>query len=93
VFPTTPAPAVSITQGPTITVGGTEIPFDLYFGRNVVPGSTAGLPGLVLPAALTRGGVPVGIEFDGPAKSDRALLALGLSLQRALGTIPAPKLN
>ena len=39
----------------------------------VVPGSTAGLPGLVLPAGLTHGGLPVGIEFDGPAASDRAL--------------------
>lgn len=92
-FPTTPAPAVPITQGPTIAVGGAEVPFDPYFGHNVLPGSTAGLPGLVLPAGLTRGGLPVGIEFDGPARSDRALLALGLSLERALGVIPAPKIS
>ena len=92
VFPTTPIPPVPITQGPTISVRGNQLPFDPFFGRNVVPGSTTGLPGLVLPAGLTRDGLPVGIEFDGPAASDRALLGLGLSLERALGPIPAPKI-
>jgi mandelamide amidase len=48
------------------------------------------VPGLVLPAGLTSAGLPVAIEFDAPASSDRALLALGLSLERALGPIPAP---
>ena len=41
--------------------------------RNIDPGSTAGLPGLVLPAGMTSGGLPVALEFDGPAGSDRAL--------------------
>jgi mandelamide amidase len=90
VFPTTPIPAVPITQGPLINVGGKQLAFDPFFGRNVVPGSTSGLPGLVLTAGRTSAGLPVGIEFDGPALSDRALLAMGLSLERTLGSIPAP---
>ena len=93
VFPTTAIPPVLISQGPVINVHGNEVPFDPFFGRNVVPGSTAGLPGLVLPVGLTPDGLPVGIEFDGPAASDRALLGLGLSLEGALGTIPAPKIG
>lgn len=93
VFPTTPMPPVLVTQVPTITVRGNQVQFDVFFGRNVVPGSTTGLPGLVLPAGLTRGGLPVGIEFDGPARSDRALLGLGLSLERALGPIPPPPIG
>jgi Asp-tRNA(Asn)/Glu-tRNA(Gln) amidotransferase A subunit family amidase len=93
VFPTTPTPPVLITQKPTIVVRGNEVPFDPFFGRNVVPGSTSGLPGLVLPVGLTRTGLPVGIEFDGPAASDRALLGLGLALEGALGAIPPPKIG
>jgi mandelamide amidase len=49
------------------------------------------LPGLVLPAGLTGSGLPVAVEFDAPAATDRALLALGLSLERALGPITPPK--
>ena len=50
------------------------------------------IPGLVLPVGLTHTGLPVAIEFDAPAGADRALLALGLDAERALGTLPAPRL-
>ena len=36
---------------------------------------TAGLPGLVLPAGLTKGGLPVAMEFDGPSGTDRPFTA------------------
>ncbi len=60
--------------------------------RNISPASTAAVPGLVLPAGLTTGGVPVGIEFAAPARADQDLLALGLSLERALGPVPPPNI-
>ena len=59
--------------------------------RNIAPGSTAGLPGLVLPVGLTRAGLPVAIEFDAPAGTDRGLLALGLGAERVLGSVPRPR--
>jgi mandelamide amidase len=86
------APPPPIGEDVTVDIGGRKVPFFTVVGRNIAPGSTAGLPGLVLPAGLTSTGLPVGIEFDGPAGSDRALLATGLSLERALGPVPAPRL-
>ena len=90
VFPATMAPAPLIGEDETVEIQGKKVSFFTIAGRNIAPGSTTGLPGLVLPAGLTRHGLPVGIEFDGPAGSDRALLASGLSLERALGGIAAP---
>ena len=92
VFPATLVPPPLIGEETTLTVGGgRSLPFEVAVARNIAPGSTAGLPGLVLPAGLTASGVPVAVEFDSPAASDRALLALGLSLERALGPIAPPK--
>jgi mandelamide amidase len=91
VFPATMAPAPRIGQDDTVEIKGRPVSFFTVAGRNIAPGSTVGVPGLVLPAGLTTAGLPVGIEFDGPAGSDRALLAIGLSLERTLGPIPAPR--
>jgi indoleacetamide hydrolase len=91
VFPTTMVPALPIGQDVEVTVRGKKLSFETVVSRNIAPGSTAGLPGLVLPVGLTGGGLPVTLEFDGPAGSDRSLLALGLDLERALGRIPAPR--
>jgi mandelamide amidase len=44
----------------------------------------------VLPAGLTRDGLPVGLELAGPAGTDRELLALGRTLEEILGPPPAP---
>ena len=92
VFPTTLVPPPLIGEETTITTtGGRSLPFEVAVARNIAPGSTAGLPCLVLPAGLSRGGLPVALEFDAPAATDRRLLALGLRLEQALGPIPAPK--
>ena len=72
--------------------GGAPVPtFDTMI-RNTDPGSNAGLPGLSLFAGMTAGGLPVGLEIDGPVGSDTKLLALGLSIEAILGTAPPPKL-
>ena len=95
VFPATmlPAPPISGSAweaGMSVEVGGRRMPFDEAISRNIAPGSTAGLPGLVLPAGLTTGGLPVALEFDGPPGSDRELLTLGLALEAVLGRLPPP---
>ena len=90
VFPTTLCAATPLGQEWELEYGGRKMPIHLALARNISPGSCAGIPGLVMPAGLTSGGLPVGIEFDGYAGKDRDLLALGLALERALGPIPAP---
>jgi len=94
-FPTTiaPAPAIDLEKGSgEISInGGAPAPtFDTMI-RNTDPGSNAGLPGLSLYAGMTPGGLPVGLEIDGPVGSDVKLLAIGLSIETILGSAPAPK--
>jgi indoleacetamide hydrolase len=94
VFPTTPATARPIRpfgQDSTIELGGREVDSFLTYIRNTDPGSNAGIPGLSLPAGLTSSGLPVGIEFDGPAGSDQIVLAIGLAAEGVLGRLPAPR--
>lgn len=92
VFPATMVPPTAIGQDDEVDLRGTKVPLFSALSRNISPGSTAGVPGLGLPAGLTARGLPVGIEFDAPARSDRTLLALGLSLEHALGPIPPPNI-
>lgn len=90
-FPTTPLPAQPI-QGSdmNVTLNGKEVPTFQTFIRNTDPGSNAGIPGLSLPIGLTKTGLPVGLELDGPAFSDRHLLAIGLAFETVLPETPGP---
>jgi len=92
VFPATMVPPPLIGQDEEVMIGGKKVPFETAVARNIAPGSTASLPGLVLPAGLTSGGLPIALEFDGPTGSDRALLALGASAEQLLGHVAGPKL-
>jgi len=90
VFPTTLVPAPTIGEEAMLRGDGGMISFDEAIGRNITPGSTVGLPGLVLPIGLTSTGLPVALEFDAPAGNDRALLALGQAIESVLGRGPPP---
>lgn len=89
-FPATLVPALPIGSEDDVMIAGARIPFETAVARNIAPGSTAGLPGLVLPAGLTASGLPVAIELDAPPGQDRALLALGRAVAAELGPLPAP---
>ncbi len=98
-FPTTPLPAVPIdgTFSGAVAINGIAQPGgpNAQFGafiRNTDPGSNAGIPGLALPAGMTRGGLPVGLEIDGPVGSDQRLLSIGLAMEAVLGPLPAPSI-
>ncbi len=95
-FPTTVAPATTIDAvngSSTFSING-GAPVDTFttYIRNTDPGSNAGIPGLALPAGMTAGGLPVGLEIDGPLGSDGRLLGIGLSIEALLGVLRAPPL-
>ena len=85
-FPTTPK--VAIVSNPD----SSSLANFLLFIQNTDPGSNAGIPGLSLFAGMTPGGLPVGLEIDGPVGSDAKLLGLGLSIEAILGNAPPPKI-
>lgn len=92
-FPTTLTVAPLIGQAETVVGKGVAMPFSTAVARNITPGSTAGLPGLVLPTGLAPdSGLPLSLELDGPTGEDRRLLAVGLAIEAVLGRPPAPRL-
>ena len=90
VFPTTPLPATKVGEDDTVMLNGVPAPTFGSFIRNLCPGSAAGIPGLSLPAGMTKAGLPVGIAVDGPENSDHQVLAIGLALETLLPRLPAP---
>lgn len=84
VFPT--VPRVAADAGPQSSSVET---FGLFI-QNTDPGSNAGLPGVQVPVGLGASSrLPVGLELDGPAGSDRRLVSLGMAIERLVGRVPA----
>jgi len=91
IFPTTPLPASPVVgSDETVELNGVRVPTFTTYIRNTDANAVAGVPGVSLPMALTKKGLPVGIEIDGPANSDRRLLGIALTLEKILGRLPAP---
>jgi mandelamide amidase len=75
-----------------VTIRGEKVPLYVTMARNTALGSCASMASLILPAGMSAQGLPIGMEFSAPSGNDRELLALGLSLEKALGPIPAPNI-
>lgn len=90
-FPATALPARPIGQDDQVALCGRQISTFAAYLRNTEPATIAGIPGIVLPAGLTPDGLPVGLELDGPAGSDRGLLAIAASIEALLPPLPAPR--
>jgi Asp-tRNA(Asn)/Glu-tRNA(Gln) amidotransferase A subunit family amidase len=85
VFPTVPKVAMAADAE------SSSVPTFIGVIQNTDPGSNAGVPGLQIPIGLGAASkLPVGLELDGPAGSDRRLLAIGLALEPLFGRLPAP---
>ena len=84
-FPTTPRVAIASNPDSSSLEN-----FGLFI-QNTDPGSNAGIPGIQIPIALGASSkLPIGLELDGPAGSDRRLLAIGIALDDVFGRLPAP---
>lgn len=90
VFPASQITAPPIGHDTEITLNGKTVPFEPVISRNISPGSTGGLPGIIVPADLNNEGLPVCLELDGPAGSDQALLGIGLAVESVFGHLPPP---
>jgi mandelamide amidase len=83
VFPTVPRVALPATPE------SSSLENFLLFIQNTDPGGNAGVPGIQLPMGLGAASrLPVGLELDGPAGSDRRLIAIGMAVERVLGRLP-----
>ncbi|HLZ02371.1 MAG TPA: indoleacetamide hydrolase [Bradyrhizobium sp.] len=84
-FPTTPKVAIASNSD------SSSLANFVLFIQNTDPGSNAGVPGIQFPVALGASSrLPVGLELDGPAGSDRKLLAIGMAFDKLFGRLPAP---
>lgn len=63
---------------------------DVFLSRNTHPSSSAGLPGISLPMALSSEGLPLGLELDAASGRDRDLLAMARRVERVIGRVPGP---
>ena len=93
IFPTSPVSARPVGEDVTIDLNGERVPTFATFIRNTDPGSNAGIPGISLPTGLTTAGLPIGMELDGPARSDERLLAVAAAIERAVGFDASPDLS
>jgi indoleacetamide hydrolase len=82
--PTTPCTAPLIEQQKSFTLAGREVSY-LTLANHTVSASSVGLPGISLPAGLSRDGLPIGLELDAPLGRDRALLGLARQIEGVLG--------
>ena len=90
-FPPVMIPPPMIGEDSEVTISGQKVPLFVAMARNTSLGSCASMASLILPAGMTYTGLPIGMEFAALGGKDRELLSLGLTLERALGPIPGPK--
>ena len=91
IVPATPLTAPPLGQDDVVDLNGASVPTMPTIIRNTDPSSNAGIPSLCVPVGLAGNGLPVGACLDGPAGSDRRLLAIGKALQDELGLPGRPE--
>ena len=96
IYPTEPVVAPLIKESgdlrdDEIELNGHMVSKVLTLIRNTHVTGGLGVPGISLPAGLSRQGLPVGLELDGLAGRDSDLLGLGIAVERIIGALPPPR--
>lgn len=90
-YPVTVAPAKPIEgTASTVTIEGRTVPTLAAYIANTGPTSTAVLPGVAVPIALSDEGLPIGLAIDGLWNTDRQLLAIALGMEKVFPQLPPP---
>ncbi len=82
-LPTTPCTAPLIEQQLKFSIAGQEVEY-LALANNTVSASLAGLPGISLPAGLSREELPIGLELDGQIGEDARLLEIASLVEHVI---------
>ena len=90
IFPTSPVVARPIGDDETIELNGEQSPTFATYIRNTDPGGNAGVPGISLPTGLSPGGLPIGMELDGPQGADERLLSIAAAIEDIIAFSAAP---
>jgi len=93
VYPAISALPAPIGEESEATIAGRKVSFFEAYGRNTALGPVARLASLVLPVGMSGTGLPMALEFSSPPGHDRELLALGQTLEQAIGMVIAPHLR
>lgn len=82
--PTTPTPAFPLEEM-------SSDPLAMYLNDVfAVPASLAGLPAMSVPATLTSGGLPLGLQIVGRAMDEQGVLNAGLAIEQRAGFTARP---
>jgi len=95
IFPTVPMLAPPIRPhgdrlDDTVVLAGETVPAGMTGIRHTVTACALGAPGLSIPAGLSAGCLPVGLEIDGIPGGDDRILALGRQIELLWGALPPP---
>jgi len=84
-------PAIGhVPFGTPVDVDGRKVPYFLATTAFTCPFNLTGHPAVVLPLAITREGLPIGVQVLGRRWSEPALLALARQLSFLTGPFRAP---
>jgi amidase len=93
IYPTSPQPASLIKPPEESAAAPATTSAGAGFGSGTIIASETGFPDLIVPAGMTKDGLPVTISFIGTAFSEPKLLGYGYDFEQATKGLTVPKMT